>query len=299
MVSYYNAILEDPHQSKLPRNDYLELLQKLCNIFLGGTSPGYKAKFRAPGGLHNARWMAKAIYSLKIYLFKKQFTLTSSEEKGITEVSLFVALDYARHWNEAPKAEKAVMNDVLLLRQIEEYPNCNVKQAASAALHRRLWFFSEHLVGLALFDPRVSDATKIEMVKNLQRPPKAKALKRVESKIFNNKSPLETYVTERTKEVFNILHVNGKEKATSFLCKKPNMWPSDSNYIELREKVQKMKVVNDCAERGIALIQAFNKSITKNEEQFQYLLRLVQLHRTKFPTCKKATLMGDDGNSAL
>ena len=42
-----------------------------------------------------------------------------------------------------------------------------------------------------------------------------------------------------------------------------------------------MKVVNDCSERGIALIQTFNTSITKNEEQFQYLLRLVQLHKKK------------------
>ena len=66
--------------------------------------------------------------------------------------------------------------------RIKAYPNCNVKKAAFVAFQRHLWFFSEHLVGLALFDSRVSDDTKIEMVKNLQRPPKAKALKRVESK---------------------------------------------------------------------------------------------------------------------
>lgn len=35
------AILEDPHKSKHPRDDYLELWQ-LCNIFLGGTSPRSK-----------------------------------------------------------------------------------------------------------------------------------------------------------------------------------------------------------------------------------------------------------------
>lgn len=154
---------------------------------------------------------------LKIYLFKDQFTLTSGEEKGITEVSLFVALIYGRHWNEAPKAEKAVMNDVILLQQIEEYPNCTVKKAALVAFHRHLWFFSEHLVGLALFDSRVSDATKIEMVKNMQRPAKAKPLKRVDCKYFKYDSPLGKYCSKRTTELFDILLTNGKEKAASFL----------------------------------------------------------------------------------
>lgn len=52
-----------------------------------------------------------------------------------------------------------------------------------------------------------------------------------------------------------------------------------------------MKVVNDCAERGIALIQKFNSSITKNEKQKQYLLRLVDLHRKKFPIASKSNVM--------
>ena len=133
---------------------------------------------------------------------------------------------------------------------------------------------------------------------NLQRPPKAKALKRVESKSFQHESPLETYFTQRATELFDILLTNGKEKATSFLCKDPTLWPSDPNFIDLKEKVRKMKVVNDCAERGIALIQTFNTTITKNEEQFQYLLQLVQLHRKQFPTSKKATLMADGASKA-
>ena len=42
-----------------PRNDYNVLL-KLFLIFLGGI-PESEVSFRTPGGLHRARWMAKAI----------------------------------------------------------------------------------------------------------------------------------------------------------------------------------------------------------------------------------------------
>lgn len=96
MVTHYTVILEDSHQSKQPRDDYLELLQ-LCNVFLGGTNRGSKVKVPSPRWFAQCTLLAKAIYSLKIYLFKYQFTLTSAEEKGITEVSLFVALIYGRH----------------------------------------------------------------------------------------------------------------------------------------------------------------------------------------------------------
>ncbi|GBP21071.1 hypothetical protein EVAR_11102_1 [Eumeta japonica] len=60
-----------------PRNDYKELLDLLC-IFLGGTPPG-GIKFKAPGAAHHARWLAKAIYCLKIYMFNKQFHINQNE----------------------------------------------------------------------------------------------------------------------------------------------------------------------------------------------------------------------------
>jgi len=47
-----------------PREDYRELLE-LTIIFLGGV-PSRGVSFRVPAGLHRARWMAKAMYSLKI-----------------------------------------------------------------------------------------------------------------------------------------------------------------------------------------------------------------------------------------
>ena len=52
-----------------------------------------------------------------------------------------------------------------------------------------------------------------------------------------------------------------------------------------------MKVVYNTAERTIALMQQYNSSLTKNNEQKQYLLRLVERYRKQYPTCAKSTLM--------
>ena len=66
-----NEVLEFAMQTlqkvKQPREDYREFLE-LVIIFLGGTPPR-GISFRGPGAFHLARWMAKAIYCLKMYLF--------------------------------------------------------------------------------------------------------------------------------------------------------------------------------------------------------------------------------------
>ena len=115
MLLYYPDAIE----TQQPRDDYLELL-KLCHIFLGGTSDVY---FRAPGATHHARWMSKAIYCLKIYMFQDQFKLTVTEKKGVSAISLFVSLIYGQYWNEVPVAERVPLNDARLLARIETYHN--------------------------------------------------------------------------------------------------------------------------------------------------------------------------------
>lgn len=73
-------------QIKHPREDYRELLE-LTIIFLGGV-PLRGISFRAPGAIHHARWLAKAIYCLNIFLFRNQFNFQQQEEKSIASISL-------------------------------------------------------------------------------------------------------------------------------------------------------------------------------------------------------------------
>ena len=54
--------------------------------------------------------------------------------------------------------------------------------------------------------------------------------------------------------------------------------------------VHELKVVNDAAERGVALIQAYSGSLTRDEEQLQYLLQVVAPHRQAVPLPTKRYL---------
>ena len=54
---------------------------------------------------------------------------------------------------------------------------------------------------------------------------------------------------------------------------------------------EEQAVVNDFAERAVALVQSFNQKLTKKEDGLQDLLKVVQDHRLKYPDPKKKTLL--------
>lgn len=83
------------------RDDYHELME-LTLIVL--SKPPTKIHWRAPGPIHHARWMAKLLYAMKIFLFKKQkdiFNLTEEEEKQISRFAQFAFMlkhGFKLHW---------------------------------------------------------------------------------------------------------------------------------------------------------------------------------------------------------
>lgn len=68
------------------RNNYKELLT-LSLIYLGDIP---ESPINEPGAYHRARWMAKIIYCLKIYIFCGQLKLKQSELNGLKVFNEFI-----------------------------------------------------------------------------------------------------------------------------------------------------------------------------------------------------------------
>ena len=87
------AAMRTSLSEKSSREDYAELCQLFFSwYFLTGE---LSAPIRKPGAFHQARWMAKAIYVLKILMFWKHMKLTKFEVTGLREVALFIVLIYS------------------------------------------------------------------------------------------------------------------------------------------------------------------------------------------------------------
>lgn len=97
---------------------------------------------------------------------------------------------------------------------------------------------------------------------------------------------LEDFVLSNTRRFFQIT-----EMTTDFLKNDVETWDDDESYKKNKAIVHSMRVVNDIAERGVALMEEYNKLHTNDEEQKQYLLLLVKDYRKRIPNTKKSTLL--------
>lgn len=274
------------------RGDYAEFL-KLIVIFLGGT-PSTGISFRAPGAFHHARWMAKAIYTLKIYLFRGQFQLTSRELNGIRDVCSFLVRLYVRAWFSAPIAAIAPNFDFNFLLSCHNY--CTIdKDISSVSVQKmcgHLWYLSEEAVGLSFFDANISNDVKERMVQSFR------GTNTVDNDHCHNRNVIQPkyvptfttkaidyFVTKKTASFFKRFNIS-----TEFMDYEPSIWPQQDSYIQGLEIVRKILVVNDVSERKVKLMEEFNKILTTDEEQKQFLLLTVDLYRKKFASHTKKSL---------
>ena len=69
-----------------------------------------------------------------------------------------------------------------------------------------------------------------------------------------------------------------------------SQWQTDPAFLQMQRFVNCMLVTNDTAERGIKLVSDFAKSLTKDPDQKQYLLQVVEQARRQCPDASKKSL---------
>jgi hypothetical protein len=230
--------------------------------------------------------MAKAIYALKVWMFRHQFKLTKYEERGLRRLCLFIVNFYTRAWVESTKPTAAPRRDLQLLKELTVFNDQEIRKAACGKLLNHLWYLSEELVALAFFDPEVSNDEKLRMVDALDKEGSEDNPKRIKLPMSGVPcAELADFVSSRTRDFFNKLGLK-----SNFLALHPSTWEREKEFVEGLNIATSIRVVNDHAERGVALIQEFNKKITHEEEQMQFLLQVVSEHRKLYPDCLKRTL---------
>lgn len=286
------------------RDDYKEFAE-LCIIFLNGL-PKEDVRFRRPGAMHHARWMSKAIYSLKMYLFRNEFKMNASTKKALRDVCIFIIKIYVKNWFSCQVATKAPQSDLNLLKNLYKYRNFDeaVSKIALTKLLKHLWYLSPEALGFSFFDDDVSFGVKEKMCQKMNEPefledgeetqsliPKKITFKHSE---LENIGELDDFVSPKTRTFFTRFGIE-----LSFLEKTPSEWDADEDYQYAKRIVEKIRVTNDTAERGVRLMEEYNNKLSTNDEQKQYILKVVSDYRKKYPDYRKSTLMTQVGECEL
>lgn len=232
------------------RNDYAELID-LCLKFLGVKT---NRKFKVPGATSGARWMCRAIYALKTYLFRHTLELDDDSIAALERFCLFVSLVYTKYWNQCPNVADAPVNDLALLKEIHQYGQIDIgiSTVTLTALHRHLWYLSDELVALALFSDKLSSDEKFELSLFLL----PIVTDRTENSIRHTEEledipniQLSHFFSSRTYFIFEALNLDA-----SFLTENADNWNESASYRAAKELVNNViVVVNDAAERALQL----------------------------------------------
>lgn len=276
-------------ENKKLRGDYREFLE-LVLIFLGG-KPNDRIFFREVGPTHHARWMNKAIYALKMYLFRSQCNLTAKQNDSLRDICIFLVVLYTKAWFECPYAVSAPNHDLNFIKKTIDFAKKDkvVSERVLAKFSNHLYYLSEEALGLAFFDKDVSIEEKRKMVLALERDSdNAKKLLVKPTELMNTfeQKQLSDFVTKNTMSFFERFKI-----PTEFLKNDPNEWAHSDDYSTAVEFLSKIHVVNDTAERNIKLFSDYNTILTNDEKDKQYLMFVVAEQRKLYPSCTKADLV--------
>ena len=142
------------------------------------------------------------------------------------------------------------------------------------------------MICLALFDPTVTLEVKREMLSAIKSGPPGNINPPKRITIMGDLSEKRKQTSSATQQ--SIKFFTTVNLRIDFLQVDPHQWCYNSEYKTALKYVQASKVVNDTAERGVALIQEFNADLTRKDDQKQFLLQVVAEHRRLFPDSKKS-----------
>jgi len=173
-----------------------------------------------------------------------------------------------------------------------ETVDSHISKSALKKICGHLWYLTPETASLAFFDDNVSIQTKIKMVKAMKfhenEPEENKRIILQPNEIYEytNKN-IDDFISPQSSNLFNRFNIS-----MDFLDLDPKLWNLNEHYKKGKKFVNNLRIVNDVAERGVKLMEDYNKLISKNEEQKQYLLQytVVSEYRHKLPDCKKSTL---------
>ena len=103
---------------------------------------------------------------------------------------------------------------------------------------------------------------------------------------LTEKTELRDLVTSNSWELFIL------KMSADWLALPPTKWDTSLDYIRFRDFVRTwtVKVINDCAERGVKLATDYSKSLTKDSQERSKIYQVVEAEWISKPDTKKRTM---------
>lgn len=308
---------------KILRDDYREC----CQLALQLLNPKQtNIQWNKPGAFHHARWMCSILYTSKMFAFADLAEYEESYIEKLSRFCKFALLFYVKIWITCPNTINAPFNDLEFYKEMLIYKKIDndVAVAALEAFNRHLWYLTEEMVPLSLFSDKVSlfpyfiiifhiyydkvslfslfsdislfsdkvsDCEKTKIAKTILKNIKENCEHDIgfpQFPLLKQSTCLTDLIGPKSIILLNLFGYSNQDDG--WLAKSPKFWKANTNFKHMFEHIKSLKSVNDTAERAVKLSQDFAKSITKDEEQKEFLLCAVEHHRKVLPRINKQAI---------
>ena len=226
-----------------------------------------------------------------------------TQVEKLARLCKFVVAVYIPWWITCGSGPDAAEHDLLLLKLISSYRKIDKQIAKTAfeAFERHLWYLTEEMLPLCLFNTHMSDDDKSTVAKAIVSCPRSEGFTKRMGTGFGKpifpevnittvaSMELENFVGPDCWQFFNITGIDD-----SFLYEPPSTWNSLESYKDTASKFQQLQVKNDAAERGVKLGHSFLERATI-EKNYQNILQIVENNR-KFNPNQRSKKSKDNDN---
>lgn len=227
-----------------------------------------------PGAVSNARWMARAIYVLKCFLFRYQLEFEDEEINRLRRFSMFISAIYVRYWNWCPNVFNAPINDLQFLKDLENYREVDEELANLAidVMSRHLTYLSDELVVLSIFSNQLHNDQKEAIRLKLSRtvgPRTEHSIRHINNRDNFSSLEIPDFISNRSMFLLKAFDIDD-----TFLMFNASDWNNLESYQRTRQHLKDLlTVVNDAAERALGqTANAINHQKARTEENLQNLL---------------------------
>ncbi|KAJ8882362.1 hypothetical protein PR048_014166 [Dryococelus australis] len=143
---------------------------------------------------------------------------------------------------------------------LTEFPDRPMTHLALKAFRRHIWYFTDELVGLVMFDEDFDVEINSRMQKNLLLLAKAKVFQRLDEKLSVTTSIIDSRATEKTANIFDTFLGQRQENGSRELLSQGTQTVVRGYNFKQAAPGESCasEGINDCAESAIALIQHYN-----------------------------------------
>jgi hypothetical protein len=294
-----------------PREDYRELLELITHVLNGeivrksvvnrDAAPKVVAfKMERPGAFHHARFMAKSIYYIKMYMLLPQLLnrslITQLQANQIERMATFIFLIYGQYFLQTALTAAAPRLDLDFWRNAIKYSyvDNDISDAVVKSVHRQMFYLAEETVMFALCDDNTSFVEKKEIVEALlesDRPQTFLPMKpmfKIDKLLgkSHDEPHLRDFVGPRSWLIFDLLNVDVQWMESS-----PEDWINYPEYVRFCSLVNGIICVNDVAERNVKNVCDYAE-YSKDPERRDRAVMVVNYHRElhNFANLTKAEL---------